>query len=388
MTNKIANYLASIALLSFVSSPAFAASPHIGQAENLSQLSNYKDVTTIKRNFAKEVALNYNLLDSDFKQTLNQYNLVLNADELPSLSMQANYATNQANSALYQLKGLPKKTGNLLQVRLASDTMLEDWQQGKSPLFAFAPKGDDKQWTEIEAFDKFGNIHYLSADQLPDQPVFVVELDQKKVQSAGIAVMRGILSSQKLNKNAFSSTMQSNNEQPLKTSVLKKIRLEDDKEPWISGSAEIYAIVTGIDSSRDEPILDVVDLPYLDHDKIDYSPNQVLIHWQRYRWQAADVLLMEQDDNTNYKTLALKLLEISEQVLASIPDLQAQGYTVIPKLTNELLRAMPDEWFINNDDYVDVFYTLFENKEYIDYKGASSNATITLSPLEINPRLN
>nr|WP_254843627.1 DUF3103 family protein [Pseudoalteromonas sp. SK20] len=44
-----------------------------------------------------------------------------------------------------------------------------------------------------------------------------------------------------------------------------------------------------------------MDLPYLDHDKTDYSPNQVLIHWQRYRWQAVDLLLMEQDDNTNYK---------------------------------------------------------------------------------------
>ena len=40
--------------------------------------------------------------------------------------------------------------------------------------------------------------------------------------------------------------------------------------------------------------------------------------------------------------------------------------------TNELLKAMPDEWFTNNDDYVDVFYTLFENKDYQEYKGASS----------------
>jgi len=312
----------------------------------------------------------------------------LNADQLPSLGMHTQQNTRLANNALQQLKGLPQNTGSLLQVRLASDKMLSAWQQGERPLFAFAPAGDDTQWSEIEAFDQYGDIHYLSVDQMPTQPVFIVELDQQKVQDAGIAVMRGILSTNKFSKSTVSPRNQLSNEQPLQTSVLKKIRLEDDKEPWISGGAEIYAIVTGVDPTRDEPILDIVDLPYLDHDQTDYSPNQVLIHWQRYRWQAVDLLLMEQDDNTNYKTLAIKLLEISEQVMASIPDLQAQGYAIIPKLTNELLKAMPDEWFTNNDDYVDVFYTLFENKDYQEYKGASSNATITLSPLEINPRLN
>ena len=386
MKNKITKSLATAALLNFISVPAFSAQDHIENTENLVQQAQYKNVATIKRNFAKQVALNYPVLDADLKQSVNKYNLVLNADQLSTVARHTKRNISQANSALQQLKGLPNNTGSLLQVRLASKTMLSDWQQGESPLFAFAPAGDDSQWSEIEAFDQFGNIHYLSVDQMPTQPVFIVELDQQKVQGAGIAVMKGILSANKFSKNMVSPQNQLNNDQPLQTSVLKKIHLEDDKEPWISGKAEVYAIVTGIDPSRDEPILDIVDLPYLDHDQTTYSPNQVLIHWQRYRWQAVDLLLMEQDDNTNYKTLAMKLLEISEQVMASIPDLQAQGYTIIPKLTNELLKAMPDEWFTNNDDYVDVFYTLFENKDYQEYKGASSNATITLSPLEINPR--
>ncbi len=388
MKNKITKSLATAALLNFISVPAFSAQDHIENTENLVQQAQYKNVATIKRNFAKQVALNYPVLDADLKQSLNKYNLVLNADQLSTVARHTKRNISQANSALQQLKGLPNNTGSLLQVRLASESMLTDWQQGESPLFAFAPAGDDSQWSEIEAFDQFGDIHYLSVDQMPTQPVFIVELDQQKVQDAGIAVMKGILSANKFSKNMVSPQNQLSNEQPLQTSVLKKIHLEDDKEPWISGKAEVYAIVTGIDPSRDEPILDIVDLPYLDHDQTTYSPNQVLIHWQRYRWQAVDLLLMEQDDNTNYKTLAMKLLEISEQVMASIPDLQAQGYTIIPKLTNELLKAMPDEWFTNNDDYVDVFYTLFENKDYQEYKGASSNATITLSPLEINPRLN
>ena len=388
MMNKITKCLVTLALLNCVSAPAFSAQYEIEKGENLAKLAQYKDVATIKRNFAKQIALNYSVLNADLKQTLSQYKLVLNADQLPSLGMHTQQNTRLANNALQQLKGLPQNTGSLLQVRLASDKMLSAWQQGERPLFAFAPAGDDTQWSEIEAFDQYGDIHYLSVDQMPTQPVFIVELDQQKVQDAGIAVMRGILSANKFSKSTVSPKNQLSNEQPLQTSVLKKIRLEDDKEPWISGGAEIYAIVTGIDPTRDEPILDIVDLPYLDHDQTDYSPNQVLIHWQRYRWQAVDLLLMEQDDNTNYKTLAIKLLEISEQVMASIPDLQAQGYAIIPKLTNELLKAMPDEWFTNNDDYVDVFYTLFENKDYQEYKGASSNATITLSPLEINPRLN
>ena len=386
MKNKITKSLATAALLNFISVPAFSAQDHIENTENLVQQAQYKNVATIKRNFAKQVALNYSVLDADLKQSLNKYNLVLNADQLSTVARHTKRNISQANSALQQLKGLPNNTGSLLQVRLASESMLTDWQQGESPLFAFAPAGDDSQWSEIEAFDQFGDIHYLSVDQMPTQPVFIVELDQQKVQDAGIAVMKGILSANKFSKNMVSPQNQLSNEQPLQTSVLKKIHLEDDKEPWISGKAEVYAIVTGINPSRDEPILDIVDLPYLDHDQTTYSPNQVLIHWQRYRWQAVDLLLMEQDDNTNYKTLAMKLLEISEQVMASIPDLQAQGYTIIPKLTNELLKAMPDEWFTNNDDYVDVFYTLFENKDYQEYKGASSNATITLSPLEINPR--
>jgi len=388
MMNKITKCLVTLALLNCVSAPAFSAQYEIEKGENLAKLAQYKDVATIKRNFAKQIALNYSVLNADLKQTLSQYKLVLNADQLPSLGMHTQQNTRLANNALQQLKGLPQNTGSLLQVRLASDKMLSAWQQGERPLFAFAPAGDDTQWSEIEAFDQYGDIHYLSVDQMPTQPVLIVELDQQKVQDAGIAVMRGILSTNKFSKSTVSPRNQLSNEQPLQTSVLKKIRLEDDKEPWISGGAEIYAIVTGVDPTRDEPILDIVDLPYLDHDQTDYSPNQVLIHWQRYRWQAVDLLLMEQDDNTNYKTLAIKLLEISEQVMASIPDLQAQGYAIIPKLTNELLKAMPDEWFTNNDDYVDVFYTLFENKDYQEYKGASSNATITLSPLEINPRLN
>ena len=44
---------------------------------------------------------------------------------------------------------------------------------------------------------------------------------------------------------------------------------------------------------------------------------------------------------------------------------------------------MPDEWFSDDDDYVDVFYTLEKDKSYVNYMGASRNAKITLVPYVI-----
>ena len=146
------------------------------------------------------------------------------------------------------------------------------------------------------------------------------------------------------------------------------------------------AIVNGVDPSRDEPVLDIVDMPYLDHDGTTYSPNQVVIHWERYRWAAADMILMEHDDGTNYKDLATALLNAASAIMRLIPDPAVQGYAVIPEITNGIISAMPDKWFTNDDDFVDVYYTILEGNTYNGLRGASGNATITLAPLTIAPR--
>ena len=387
MTTKIATLAALLALTSsFTASAAIKTAPMTtAQLTQLTQQDEYQDVSAIKRALAKKIALNFNTIEPTVKQQLSQYRLVVTPDELGSLNISQLLDLSTANQALHFLKGLPKNSGDLLQLRLAHSDMLANWQQGQAPLFAFAPQGNDKYWTHIDAFDQSGQLHSLPVDELPTQPTFIIELDQHKTHQAGLAVMKHVFNASHFKPSSMAHQTL-NDAEPLSTSVLKKIRLNDDEEPWISGSAEVYGIVTGIDPSRDAPVLDVIDLPYLDHEDTDYYPNQVIIHWQRYRWQAVDLLLMEQDDNTNYKTLASKLLEIAVQIMRTIPDPQVQGYAIIPQLTNELLKAMPDGWFTNDDDYVDVFYTLFENQTYQNHRGASSNATITLSPLTINPR--
>ncbi|MCF2908674.1 DUF3103 domain-containing protein [Pseudoalteromonas sp. DL2-H2.2] len=309
------------------------------------------------------------------------------------VSQQAQSLIGQASTQTRVLKGLPQSDSNLYQLRLASADMLSQWQEGEEPLIAFAPKGDDKTWIHVEAYDSDGQLHLLDAQQMPQRPVLVLELDQQQVRREGLAVMQNIFSSAREAQSVerFSNNMLQTNQmtiqsEAISTSVLKRIRLNNDQEPWVLGKAEVYGIVTGVSPSRDEPVLDIVDMPYLDHDGTDYTPNQILIHWERYRWQAADVLLMEQDDNTNYKDLATIFLDIVTQVMRTIPDPNVQGYAIIPQLTNQLIKAMPDHWFSNDDDYVDVFYTLFEGQNYSGYMGASNNAKMTLSPLTIEPR--
>lgn len=85
--------------------------------------------------------------------------------------------------------------------------------------------------------------------------------------------------------------------------------------------------MTGVSPSWDESVLDIVELAYLDYDGTTYHPNQVLIHWERYRWATADVLLMEHDDGTNDKILTGKLLEAAEAIMPMFPG--AQRYATI-----------------------------------------------------------
>ncbi|NNN59737.1 DUF3103 family protein [Vibrio sp. A11] len=341
----------------------------------------------------------YNLYSNSLQSTLNNDYLSVSIADLVSDGQNPTLRSRvkQADETIRTLQGIEAFTDELLELRLADGTMLKDLQQGQLPLFAFEPKGNEQTWQFIEAFDIYGNTHQLDVYQLPSFPVFVVDNNSAKSLQAGLQAMRQEL--QKLGQQPINqsddllSTSQARNlnvsnkseSQPLSTTVLKKIRLEDDKEPWILGKAEIYALVTGVDPSRDKPTIDVVDMPYLDYDKIDYYPNQVMIHWSRYRWGAVDIVLMEQDSGTDYKELAKLLVEAAEKVLQSIPDLEAQGYSVIANITGKIIDAIPSGLLTNDDDFVDVFYTIQQDKPYIDHPGTTNNALVTLEPLTIYP---
>lgn len=108
-----------------------------------------------------------------------------------------------------------------------------------------------------------------------------------------------------------------------------------------------------------------------------------MVFWDRYRWGAADIILMEQDDKTDYKQLAQTILKAASDFLATIPDKEAQAYLIIPQMTSAIIALLPDDLFVNDDDFVDVFYTIMKDTEYTEHSGAGNNATADFAPLII-----
>ncbi|MGW6744669.1 DUF3103 family protein [Streptomyces sp. NPDC055025] len=277
-------------------------------------------------------------------------------------------------------KGLSADTGSLLRLRLAADSMRGALTAGTVPLVAAATTDDDAE--TITAYDSRGRAHTLDARKTPDRPVYVVDIDVTKAMAAGLGVV-----DKELAKHGLSSAEVSEDSEGSRTSEgsrasgnraaaagfwtsrLDAVYLSSDEEPWISGDAEIFSIVSGFGFDGKVRV-DTVTMPYLDNDGTTYYPNQILVNWSSYKYNLADVVMMEDDGDTNYQALAKAIADI----LLTITD---QG-AYIP-LVNAILDAIPASWWTNDPDYVDSWYTLGKNSSG-RLNGARGNGWMTISP--------
>lgn len=277
--------------------------------------------------------------------------------------------------ATRQHKGVTAYSQGLLQVRMVAPQGMSTANLDTSDmLVAFEPAGDDKQWKEVEAYDRHGNVYKLDAKKQPAMPVLVADINGQEDLRAGVAMMNAALKSRGwggLNIRPRAGYVE--------TTKLDKIRLAVDEEPWISGKAEVYALVSGINPSEEKPTIAVVDMPYLDYAETDYYPNQLVLFWSNYRYAAANLQLFEHDDNTNYQDLVVAIVSGVEKIL----QIFKPEYSAIATIAGAIVQAMPGSWFTNDDDYVDSFYTLEKGKTYTDYKGVGGNATVTLTPYRL-----
>ncbi|MFM2608209.1 DUF3103 domain-containing protein [Vibrio chagasii] len=368
-----------------------------------------KNVAAQKQSLALQISARYIDIESSLKKQISEKSLSTPLDTLNSAQPYSAFSSkmHKADLSYRKMKGIDDFSDSVLEIRMADEAMVEAWKNGESPLFAYEPSGDDSNWQYIEAYDVYGQVHELDVYQMPNVPVFVIDSNGAEELKAGLMTMQAEMQKQGTDTqlNSGSNSASSKHEEPqkqtlfnsdarslaesepkeLNTTQLTKIRLAIDREPWISGKAEIYAIVTGVDSSRIAPQIDLIEMPYLDYDKQTYYPSQSIIFWPRYRWGAADMILMEHDDGTNYKDLAKLLVQAAEEILKMIPDPEVQGYAIISQITSKIIELIPNNVLVNDDDFVDVYYTLMQNTPYVDRPGAGGNAVASFTPVTILP---
>jgi hypothetical protein len=274
-----------------------------------------------------------------------------------------------------QQKAIAAETGSVMEMRLYTPKRFAGKVDWKNLLVAYPPSSKKHEYAVVEAFDRNGKSYRLDGRAPPTMPVLVVGINRREAHRAGVAMMNRHLQATGMQSKmpvANFTTLATN----IDTTKLTRIRLANDEEPWVSGGAEVFAVVSGVQPDQAKATLTIVDMPYLDHDGTDYSPNQILVFWSQYRYAAANVQLFEHDDNTNYQDLAVALSQGVTAILGAF----APAYAVIGQVATAILQAMPANWFSNDDDYVDSFYTLEKGRYYTGYRGAANNATISLEP--------
>ncbi len=279
------------------------------------------------------------------------------------LDSRADRAARSANQALLAAKGLPAATGSVLQLRLGHGDMAAALTRGETPLVAAA--STDDAMTGVVGYEPAGGQVILDPVRLPDRPVLVVEVDVAKAMGRGLAQVRQELAASGLSGTTSTMTTQSG----YWATKVNAIRLNDDKEPWIKGAAEIFNVVGGFGLDG-KATVNIVEMPYLDYDGTTYYPNQLLVHFNNYKYNLADVVMWEDDGDTNYRDLAKALIS----ALLTIID-----YGVYTPLVNAIIDAMPASWWTDDPDYVDSWYTLSTGSSG-RLNGAAANGWMDVAP--------
>ncbi|GAA3804598.1 DUF3103 family protein [Streptomyces chiangmaiensis] len=333
-------------------------------------------VSTAEDHAARAIA--GSLTDSAWRARVREAALTSDEVAVTALAGQADGTLKSALAAadrrIAAAKGLDAGVGSLLRLRLGDGSMRAALAAGTTPWVAAAASDDDA--ATVTAYDSRGRTHTLDARTAPAHPVYVVDIDGSKALAAGLDVLNeelaryGVASAASAPQQAPAAPSRASaSAAGFWTTRITSVELSDDEEPWIKGDAEIYTLVTGF--GQDGAVrVDPVDMPYLDNDGTVYRPNQILVNWSLYKYNLADAVMMEDDGSTNYRDLAKAIAT----ALLTIAD---QG-TYIP-LVNAVLDALPDDWWTDDPDYVDSWYTLAQSDNGTRY-GARGNGWMTVEP--------
>ncbi|WP_326742226.1 DUF3103 family protein [Streptomyces sp. NBC_01768] len=328
---------------------------------------------------ATALALARSLADPDWSREVRRAALAADSVGLGTLADDATASTGRklaaritaADRGVAAAKGLGRGAGSLLRLGLADASMKGRLASGAAPLVAAAPSDDDGSAT-FTAYDSRGAAHELPLDSATDRPVYLVDIDGAKAVAEGLKVIDKTLESKGLGLPAPSAGAGLSAASGIDTTRIDSVRLGDVEEPFFKGDAEIFTLVTGFGKDG-KPRVDTVEMPYLNKEDTTYYPGQVLVNWSDYKYDMADAVMMEDDGDTDYQALAKAIAA----VLLTITD---QG-AYIP-LVDALLNAIPTNWWTDDPDYVESWYTLARSSSG-QRNGAAGNGWMTVSPYHV-----
>ncbi|MFF1348415.1 DUF3103 family protein [Streptomyces sp. NPDC058322] len=328
---------------------------------------------------ATALALARSLADPDWSREVRRAALAADSVGLGTLAENATASAGRrlaaritaADRGVAAAKGLGSGAGSLLRLGLADASMKGRLASGAAPLVAAAPSDDDGAAT-FTAYDSRGAAHELPLDSATDRPVYLVDIDGAKAVAEGLKVIDKTLESKGLSLPAPSAGAGLSAASGIDTTRIDSVRLGDVEEPFFKGDAEIFTLVTGFGKDG-KPRVDTVEMPYLNKEDTTYYPGQVLVNWSDYKYDMADAVMMEDDGDTDYQALAKAIAA----VLLTITD---QG-AYIP-LVDALLNAIPTNWWTDDPDYVESWYTLARSSSG-QRNGAAGNGWMTVSPYHV-----
>lgn len=217
--------------------------------------------------------------------------------------------------------------------------------------------------------------------------VIISQNDEKLLMHEKVGKINKLLEEKGLHANLLDKPKVSPNdhlvERTLDVSAISGISFKDVQEYWFEGDPEVYAIISGVMRNRDnqiEPVIRLIELPYITKEDHYYKPNQIIVYWDDgLLYSVVDVHFYE-NDSTDYKDLITLLLSAAGTAADYIGDTEISA---ISKISQKIIEAMPDDWFRNDDDYLDSFYTLEKAKNY-NQNGAAENLNINITAAKIH----
>ena len=161
-------------------------------AQDMTPVSKAEEISKQKQELALQFSERYQSLEANLKAQITEKNLSVSVSQIQSAQPYSAFSRQlqQADQDYRTIKGVEDFTDSLIELRIADASMVEQWKQGESPLFAFEPAGDDSNWQYIEAYDIYGQLHQLDVYEMPDVPVLVVDSNGAEELRAGLQAMQ------------------------------------------------------------------------------------------------------------------------------------------------------------------------------------------------------